>query len=72
LQEQQLAQEAQVAAQLQLAAQIGVNDPLALPQPVPEIQHDLPPPPPPLWDPLSAISPEDKILLDNCREKLMA
>jgi len=73
LREQQLAQEAQVAAQLQLAAQIGVNDPLALPQPVPEIQHDLPPPPspPPLWDPLSAISPEDKILLDNCREKLM-
>jgi len=71
LREQQLAQEAQVAAQLQLAAQIGVNDPLALPQPVPEIQHDLPPSPPPLWDPLSAISPEDKILLDNCREKLM-
>jgi hypothetical protein len=68
LQKQQFAQEAQVAAQLQLAAQIRVNDPLALPQPVPEIQHDLPPP---LWDPLYAISPEDKILLDNCWKKLM-
>jgi hypothetical protein len=33
--------------------------------------HNLPSPPPPLWDPLSAISPEDKILLDNCWEKLM-
>src|SRR6202047_4147949 len=67
--EQRLAQEAQVAAQLQLAAQIGMNEPQALPQPpLPEPQHN---PPPPL-DPLSAISPEDKILLNNCREKLMS
>src|ERR1700683_4090660 len=65
--EQHLAQEAQVAAQLQLAAQIGANEPQAVPQPPPEIQHNpLPPINAPPLDPLSAISPEDKILLNNC------
>src|ERR1700683_1486106 len=72
LQEQHVAQEAQVVAQLQLAAQIGENQPQAVPQPPPEIQNNpLPPINAPPLDPLSAISPEDKILLNNCREKLM-
>jgi hypothetical protein len=65
--EQRLAQEAQAAAQLQLAAQIG-----AIPQPPPEMQQNpLPPMNAPPLDPLSAISPDDKILLNNCRERLM-
>jgi hypothetical protein len=68
-----LAQEAQVAAQLQLAAPIAANEPQVLPQPPPEIQHNpLPPIDPPALDPLSAISPEDEILLNNYWEKLMS
>jgi hypothetical protein len=63
---------AQVAAQLQLAAQIGANEPQAVPQPPPEILHGpLPPIDAPPLDPLSAISAKDKILLNNCQEKLM-
>jgi hypothetical protein len=63
----------QVAAQLQLASQIGANEPQALPQPPPETPHNpLPPTDAPPLDPLSAISSEDKILLNNCQEKLMS
>lgn len=72
LRDQRLAQEGQIAAQLQLVAQIGTNGPqnppLNNPPPPPP---PLPPPPPPV-DLLSATSPEDKILLENCRNKLMS
>jgi len=71
LRNERLAQEAQVTAQLQLAAQIDANGPQNIPVNIPP-----PPPPPPPYippvDPLSAISPEDKILLENCRNKLMS
>jgi hypothetical protein len=49
---------------LQLGAQIGEN----LPQVNPA--QAAPAPAPPL-DPLSAVSPEDKILLENCQNKFM-
>ena len=62
-----LAQEAQVATQLQLAAQIGVNGPQN-----PPVNNPLPPPHLPPVNLLSAISPEDKILLGNCQNKLMS
>jgi hypothetical protein len=57
-------------AQLQLAAQIGANGPQ---NPPPVNNHNLVPPPPvpPPIDPLSAVSSEDKILLENCQNKLM-
>ena len=71
--DEQLAQEAQVLAQLQIAAQIDVdgpqNPPVNNPPPPPSPPPDLPQAP---VDPLSAISPEDKILLENCRNKLMS
>ena len=66
LRDEQLAQEAQVAAQLQLVAQIGGNGP----QNPPLVDNNNPPPIPTPVDPLSAISAEDKILLENCRNKL--
>src|ERR1700732_773949 len=66
LREQRVAQEAPIVAQLQLGDQIGEN----LPQVNPAQAAPAPAPAPPL-DPLSAVSPEDKILLENCRNKLM-
>ena len=51
LREQRVAQEAQTAAQLQLDGQIGENVPQVNPAPAP---------PPLPFDPLSAVSPEDK------------
>jgi len=67
LREQRLAQQAEVAAQLQLAAQIGVNHPQIPPEPIPNNNNHAPPPViPPPNDPLSAVSTEDRILLDNC------
>ena len=67
LREQQLAQQAEVAAQLQLPAQIGVNHPQIPPEPIPNNNNHAPPPViPPPNDPLSAVSTEDRILLDNC------
>ena len=65
---ERLAEETQVIAQLQLAAQIGANDP----QIPPANNPSQPPPHLPPGDPLSAISPEDKILLENCRNNLMS
>ena len=65
LRDEQLAQEQQVAPQLQLAAQIGANGPQNPPLINPNNINPPPPIPPPV-DPLSAISPEDKVLLENC------
>jgi hypothetical protein len=65
LREQRLAQEGQ------LAAQIGLDNPQV---PPPPINHNHPEPPPaipPPIDPLSAVSAEGKVLLENCRNKLM-
>jgi hypothetical protein len=55
---------------MQLAAQVGLNNP-QVPQPVNNNNPGPPPTIPPLIDPLSAVSAEDKILLENCRNKLM-
>jgi len=60
---QRAAEEALIVAQLQLGAQIGENLPQVNPAQAPP-----PPPPPPPLDPLSAVSPEDKILLENCQK----
>jgi hypothetical protein len=67
LKEQRAMLAAAAAAELQLNAQIGENVPQANPAPAPP-----PPPQQQPFDPLSAVSPEDKILLGNCRDKLMA
>ena len=64
------AQEAQVVAQLQIAAQIDANGPQNNP-----VNINPPPTPPPHLPPvdlLSAISAEDKILLDNSRNNLIS
>ena len=53
---------------MQLAAQIGLDNP-QVPPPPPPINHNHPEPPPaipPPIDPLSAVSAEDKVLLENC------
>ena len=58
---------------MQLAAQIGLDNP-QVPPPPPPINHNHPEPPPaipPPIDPLSAVSAEDKVLLENCQNKLM-
>ena len=70
LREQQLAQEGQLSA-MQLAAQIGLDNPQVPPPPI-NHNHPEPPPaiPPPIC-PLSAVSAKDKVLLENCQNKLM-